>query len=143
MSKPVLGRGLGQLLSAPRPPSAPRSIGASPARLGALGPGVATLLRPGTQSAATRDPAGGDGAISHRLICLPRIVRFALLGADGVLCSMAWLMIAREEHPSILRLAAGLGVVLFGAWLAWLALMVSSPAPGPYSVRDVRITGRQ
>lgn len=137
MSKPALGRGLGQLLGKDAP-SDPKAAPTS--KTPGMTPGVAALFKVGEakphreshEPSATAEPP--DTAI-HRKIHPPshnpglagrrRLVKVSLIAADiSIVGLVAWLLLGSSKPLTNLEILISVLAMVFGAWLTCLALFL-------------------
>ncbi len=128
VSKPALGRGLGDLLNPGRqqnPPTAPLPDGNEPVSSG----GVATLLQGKKETPAHNSGPAGI-MVESKTPKAAKVIRWSLACADLGLVAAGGL-IARQNpfSQSPVWFCFGLGLVGFGAWLGCLAWGYSGTIP--------------
>ncbi len=116
MNKPVLGRGLGDLMEGSKvvgqtdPAAPPGPVG--------FRHGLGNFLRrdPAADADASREPARSASAMARRRL------RWSLFAADALLAALVvWLLWSRPVALGWVGTAFCLVAVTLGAWLAWLA----------------------
>ena len=130
MSKPALGRGLGNLMqgtkvAGPQTDAPGASTGAEEVN---VDPGLSSLLRggkPADTPATDGTAAPADFVSSHPR--RTRVIQCSLIGADLLLVGLAALIVCKRTTPlgigeALLCFAA----VSLGAWLSCLAVMLDS-----------------
>ena len=112
MTKPGLGRGLGQLLKdAKVEPSV--SVGATEREPVSLTTGMKTLIRGNNQNQT-----------SFKSYTIPRSIGYCLLGGDISLCLLAWRLMGQTGSVGNIDALLALGAVVLAGWLGWLAIKI-------------------
>lgn len=112
MTKPGLGRGLGQLLKDAKV-EPPPSVGATEREPVSLTTGMKTLIR--------------GNNLNQTLVAsysVPRSVAYSLLAADISLCLLAWRLMNQSNSVANIDGVLALGAVLLAGWLGWLAIKI-------------------
>ncbi len=114
MNKPVLGRGLGNLMEGSKVVG--QSDSAAPPS--GFSHGLGNFLRRDSAANAdgSREPARSISTTARRRL------RWSLLAADALLAALVvWLLWAKPLVLGWVGTALCLAAVAFGSWLAWLA----------------------
>lgn len=124
MSKPVLGRGLGNLMEGSKVVGQTDPAAASPTE---FSHGLGNFLRRDTVS---NGDASADSAHSLSPVARRRL-RWSLIAADALLAVLVvWLLWAKPIALGWVGTVLCLAAVALGAWLAWLAFSFSNEESG-------------